>query len=181
MLPSVWFLSDTKASSFSSCLRSIISPVPKNVPKNVFNNKYCFCGSQVVAPCHVLSCQRGVTKCSALIKANSCNGALMSSWIFLSTINYQNAIMYQCLVSNCRFQALRKITAILKPSNCRKYFGEKAPMVILCKIKCLFHSSAHTSEETNIKYNVDTWPCRFTCRLNTQASNYILQVCGQMF
>lgn len=81
--------------------------------------------AQVVKPCRVLSCLRGATECSELIEANSCNGALMSSWIFSHTINYWRAIMHRGLVSNCRFQVLIKIAAILKSSNCRKYFGEK--------------------------------------------------------
>lgn len=109
LLPSIWFLSETKSSFLLSCLCSIISLVPQRHSTLCFKTKCCFCCFQVVKPCHVLSCESGATEYSALIEANSCNGALMSSWIFLCTINYWRAIMYQGLVSNCRFQVLIKI------------------------------------------------------------------------
>lgn len=80
----------------------------------------------------------------------------MSSWIFLCTINYQRAIMYQGLISNCQFQVLIKKAAILKSSNCRNILRRTGPMVILGIIKCLSHCRIPASEETKINSNVST-------------------------
>lgn len=119
VLPSIWFLSERKSSFLSSCLCSIISLVPENVPQQCsmrhVRSESCFCCFQVAKPGHALMCQKGVTDSSALSEGNSCRGALMSIWMFLCTINYRRAIMHQGLVSNCQFQVLIKRASISKP------------------------------------------------------------------
>lgn len=68
LLPPIWFPSETKSSFFSSCLCSIISLVPENVPRRhsmrCFQTRCCLCCFQVGKLCHVLSCQKGVRELS---------------------------------------------------------------------------------------------------------------------